>query len=99
MRGVVLEWRGPILPAERAGQRRRKGLAHRLGGLAVALLLRVENAEKENPRKLRHVLQGARAIRAAQDVADGFDESGQRTRSRDGLRGLLLRLFLGGHGL
>jgi len=68
--------------------------------LAVAPLLRVEDAEKKNPRQLRHVLQRARAVRAPHDVADGFDERRERPRSRDGLRTFLLRLVFGArHGL
>ncbi len=50
MLGLILERRGPILPAEGADQRGREGSTHRFGSLSVALLLRIEDAEKKNPR-------------------------------------------------
>src|SRR5579871_1378480 len=81
--GIVFERCGPVLPPEGAGQRWSERLSHRLGGFAVALLLRVEDAKKQNPRKLRYVLQCARAVRSPHDVTDGLDERRERAGGLD----------------
>ena len=83
MLDIVLERCSPVLPTEGADQRGRERLAHSLGGFAVTLLLRVEDAKEQNPRQLRYVLQRARTIRAAHDVTDGFYVCGERARRLD----------------
>ena len=68
--------RGPVLPAIRGLQGGREGVAHCLGLLAGLRLLGVEDAQKQNPGQLRHILQGTGAVGPAHDVADGFHKGG-----------------------
>ncbi len=101
MVGLVGERRGPVLPAERAAQCGCKTRAHGFGLLLVANLLRVEDAQEQNPGQLGNVLQRTRAVGAPHYVADALDESGQGLRGHDGLgclgwsgRGHLPRILL-----
>ena len=64
MRGLVLEWRSPILPAEGADECRRERFADGLCGFPVAPFRRVEDAEKKNPGQFGNE-QSARLQRPA----------------------------------
>jgi hypothetical protein len=68
------KWRSPILPAKRADQCRGERPANRFSRAAIPFFLGVKDTQKENPGKLGNILQCTGAVRAAHDVADGFDE-------------------------
>ena len=89
--------RRPVLPAEGALQRGRKIGAQRLRLHLLARLLRVKQAQEQNPGQFWHILQRAGAVGAAHDVAHALDEGRERLRGGDGL-GRLGGFCGAGHG-
>ena len=76
--------RGPVLPAVGRAQGGGEVGAECVGLFLVTALLGVEDAQKEDPGQFGDVLQGARAVGAAHDVADRFDEGRERLGRGDG---------------
>lgn len=70
----------PVLPPIRMRKRGREHFRYCLRLLGLRAFALAENAQKQNPRQLRYVLQRPSAVRAPHDVADGFH------RRVDGLR-------------
>ena len=80
MTRILRPWSRPILPPIRRPQRSLKARPNGVGLFIVADLLRIQDAQEEDPRQLGDVLQGARTVGTPHDVADPLHERRQRLR-------------------
>ena len=78
---------GPPSPASEGFQRRREPYPRADALLRLDLLALVQNPQEQDPRELRHVLEGAGVVRAPHDVRDLLDRGVHRRRSGEAAGG------------